>query len=156
VKYIFGSERYRTVYENDAGEKHIIKLEGEVGWITGDSPIYERYFLGGGNNLRGYKYRGVGPMQNGEPVGGNSMLFGTVEYGFPLLGDTIRGVTFFDFGTVNKDSFQFGNIRAAVGFGFRIFFPQVPIPVSLDFGFPIKSVAGDKKQILSFSIGMEF
>jgi outer membrane protein insertion porin family len=37
MKWVFGSTRYRTIYENEAGEKHIIKLEGEVGWITGNS-----------------------------------------------------------------------------------------------------------------------
>jgi outer membrane protein insertion porin family len=156
VKWMFGSSRYRTIYEDDAGNKHIIKLEGEIGFISGKSPVFERYYLGGANNLRGFGYRGVGPMQKGDPVGGNSILFGTVEYSFPIIGDTIRGVTFFDFGTVNKNTFQYGNIRASVGFGVRIFSPQIPIPIDLNFGFPIRSISGDKTQIVSFTIGTEF
>lgn len=156
TKWVFGSTRYRTIYENEAGEKHIIKLEGEVGWITGDSPTYERFFLGGANNLRGFAYRGAGPMQNGDPVGGNALLYGTAEYSFPIFGDTVRGVTFFDFGTVNSDAFKFGDIRASVGFGIRVFSPSIPIPIALDFGFPIRSFGDDDTEIVSFTIGTDF
>ncbi len=156
VKFVFGSTRYRTVYEDDAGHRHIIKLEGEIGFISGDSPIYERFFLGGANNLRGFGYRGVGPMSQGDPVGGDSVLFGSMEYSFPLAGEAIRGVLFFDFGTVNKDSADFGNMRASVGFGIRIFSPQIPIPIALDFGFPIRSGDDDNEEVVSFTIGTNF
>lgn len=156
VKYMFGSTRYRTIYQNDEGFRHIIKLEGEVGWITGNAPVFERYYLGGGEDMRGFKYRGVGPMQSGDPVGGKSVLFGTAEYTFPLIGDTIRGVMFFDFGTVNEDTFSYGNLRASLGVGVRVFSEQIPIPIALDLGFPIKSESGDEKQVISFSIGTNF
>ena len=41
-------------------------------WGDGDDvPIYERLFLGGSNNLRGFGFRDVGPKdENGEPIGG--------------------------------------------------------------------------------------
>ncbi|RKY27355.1 MAG: hypothetical protein DRP79_03450 [Planctomycetota bacterium] len=156
VRFAFGSTRYRTIYEDDAGYKHIIKLEGEVGFITGDSPIYERFFLGGANNLRGFDYRGVGPMQRGDPVGGDTTLYGSVEYSFPVAGDSIRGVLFFDFGTVNEDTADFGNMRASAGFGIRIFSPQIPIPIALDFGFPIRADDDDDEEVVSFTIGTNF
>src|SRR5215472_7710262 len=48
----------------------ILLLNGEIAtvnqWGNGSEvPIFERLFLGGSNNLRGFPYREVGPQQNG-------------------------------------------------------------------------------------------
>ena len=57
----------------------ILLINGEIGtvsqWGAGNEvPIYERLFLGGSNNLRGFPFREVGPQdENGEPVGGQTM-----------------------------------------------------------------------------------
>ena len=49
-------------------------------------PIFDRLFLGGSNNLRGFDYRDVGPRDvHGEPVGGKSLARGTVELTFPIV-----------------------------------------------------------------------
>src|SRR6184192_1256683 len=43
--------------------------------------IYDRLFLGGSNNLRGFDFRDVGPKDpNGEPLGGQSMARATIEW----------------------------------------------------------------------------
>ena len=53
----------------------ILLINGEIGtvsqWGAGNQvPIYERLFLGGSNNLRGFPFREVGPQdENGEPTG---------------------------------------------------------------------------------------
>src|SRR5258705_8952661 len=66
----------------------ILLINGEIAtvsqWGNGtDVPIYERLFLGGSNNLRGFPFREVGPQdQNGEPIGGKSMARATVELTF--------------------------------------------------------------------------
>src|SRR6266568_567856 len=56
----------------------ILLLNGEIAtvsqWGNGNEvPIFERLFLGGSNNLSGFPFREVGPQQNGEPIGGQSM-----------------------------------------------------------------------------------
>ncbi|MFH1550527.1 MAG: BamA/TamA family outer membrane protein [Planctomycetota bacterium] len=156
-KVSFGSTRYRTIHVTDEGLKHILKLHAEAGFIFGgDSPIYERYYLGGAGSMRGFDYRGVGPHQRDDPVGGDTLFLATVEYTFPVLGDVVRGVIFTDVGTLNTDAGSFGNMRAAVGFGLRIFSPQVPIPISIDFGFPIMKEDEDDTQIVSFTIALGF
>ncbi|MBO5723077.1 MAG: outer membrane protein assembly factor BamA, partial [Lentisphaeria bacterium] len=49
------------------------------------APIYERYFLGGSNTLRGFPYREVSPVDsNGREVGGQSMSVFTVEISHPI------------------------------------------------------------------------
>ena len=56
----------------------ILTLDGGVGvvstWGNGTSvPIFDRLYLGGANNLRGFDFRDVGPKDiNGEPIGGNT------------------------------------------------------------------------------------
>src|SRR5207253_10167344 len=56
--------------------------------------IYDRLFLGGSNNLRGFDFRDVGPKDsNGEPLGGQSMARTTVEFTFPIV-EKARGALF--------------------------------------------------------------
>src|SRR6201993_2750275 len=63
----------------------ILLINGEIATVSqygsGDEvPIFERLFLGGSNNLRGFPFREVGPQdENGEPVGGQSMWRTTIE-----------------------------------------------------------------------------
>src|SRR5438067_589807 len=56
----------------------ILLIDGEIATVSHYSygsgvPLYERLYLGGSNNLRGFPYRQVGPLdENGEPIGGQS------------------------------------------------------------------------------------
>ncbi len=74
-------------------------------------PIYERYFLGGINTIRGFRLFSLGPRVNTlsqqEPsaflsqfnIGGNLQLILNTEIEFPILAAVnIRGVIFFDAG----------------------------------------------------------
>src|SRR5215467_3357028 len=69
----------------------ILLLNGEIAtvsqWGAGSEvPIYERLYLGGSNNLRGFPFREVGPQdENGEPTGGQSMWRTTIEWTFPII-----------------------------------------------------------------------
>ncbi len=122
-----------------------------------DVPIYDRYFLGGANTLRGFSYRKVGPKDiNFEPVGGNTYFNGTAEYTFPIV-EKVRGAFFFDAGEVDRDSYSFsaGDIKADVGVGVRL---NLPIgPLRLDYGYPIITDrhSGHTGKI-QFSVGYQF
>ena len=49
-------------------------------------PIYDRLYLGGSNNLRGFRFRDVGPKDtNNQPIGGQSMARATAEASFPII-----------------------------------------------------------------------
>ncbi len=91
------------------GEIATVSTWGSGNQIPGSTdqvPIFERLFLGGSNNLRGFPFREVGPQdQNGEPLGGNSMARATVEFTFPLI-EKARGAIFYDTGFVNSDSWD--------------------------------------------------
>jgi outer membrane protein insertion porin family len=163
-------EWFIPLHEDQDERWHVLRLKGSVSWgmeagDTSDIPIYERYFAGGASSIRGFAYRGVGPMENGDPTGGKAMWLANIEYGFPVLGTptpgapSLRGVVFVDTGSVAEDwsSSEIGDARVAVGFGVRVVVPFLgPRPVAVDFGFPVVSYDGDEEQVLSFSFGSNF
>jgi len=70
-------------------------------------PIYDRLYLGGANNLRGFNFREVSPKGSDKtPIGGQSLARATVELTFPIVLKT-RGAFFYDVGFVNEDSWDF-------------------------------------------------
>src|SRR6266853_6940388 len=72
-------------------------------------PIFDRLYLGGSNNLRGFRFRDISPKDDhGQPIGGQSMARGTVELTFPII-EKARGAIFYDAGLVNPDPWDFGD-----------------------------------------------
>lgn len=104
-------------------------------------PIGNRYFLGGGRETRGYKYRDVGPKllpvdesKSGRhrPYGGQTFLSASAEYTIPLT-SMLRVAAFYDIGNVWEDAydFDFSEYAHSAGVGLRIDVPG--FPVRLDF-----------------------
>jgi outer membrane protein insertion porin family len=77
-------------------------------------PIFDRMYLGGSNNLRGFRFRDISPKDsNNQPIGGQSMVRATVEASFPIV-EKARGAFFYDCGFVNPDAWDFGPETIAV------------------------------------------
>jgi outer membrane protein insertion porin family len=138
----------------------ILLLNGEVAtvsqWGSGDQvPIFERLFLGGSNNLRGFPFREIGPKENGEPTGGQSMWRTTVELTFPII-EKARGALFYDMGFVNSDAWSFGFNHTAsdIGIGIRL---DLPIgPLRLDYGYPVMRDGYNGGGHFNFNVGYQF
>jgi len=138
----------------------ILLLNGEVAtvsqWGSGSVvPIYERLFLGGSNNLRGFPFREVGPQQNGEPIGGQSMARATLEWTFPII-EKARGALFYDTGFDNSSAWSFGfnHIASDVGIGLRL---DLPIgPLRLDYGYPVMRDGYNGGGHFNFNVGYQF
>jgi outer membrane protein insertion porin family len=84
---------------------------GAVG-AFGDSdgvPIYERFFAGGADSVRGYKERGLGPKDpaTNDPLGGEAMIVASAAYTFPVI-EFLKGAVFFDAGNVWEKEGDFG------------------------------------------------
>lgn len=122
-----------------------------------DIPFFDRYFLGGPNTLRGFGFRDVGPKdETGEPIGGNSFGYVSVEYGF-LLAQPLQLVVFYDWGFLNPEEWEFStaNYNDNWGVGVRIF--VLGAPLRLDFGFPITTDEfNDQSMQFNFSFGTRF
>lgn len=133
-------------------------------------PLPERFFGGGNVSHRGFPENQAGPRDigvpagpgapatqpTGFPLGGNAVLFNTLELRFPLMGENIGGVLFHDAGNVyrsiNDVSFRSSqrNVRDfdymvhAVGFGLRYKTPVGPVRVDLSYSINPPSFVGFK------------
>jgi len=139
----------------------ILLINGEIStvsqWGSGNQvPIYERLFLGGSNNLRGFPFREVGPQdENGEPVGGQSMARATFEWTFPII-EKARGAVFYDMGFVNSSAWSFGfnHMASDIGIGLRL---DLPIgPLRLDYGYPVMRDGYNGGGHFNFNVGYQF
>ncbi len=105
-------------------------------------PIFERCFLGGPNNMRGFAYHEVGMVDEAlagdETMGGNTSFFTQFEVTIPII-QNIRFATFIDVGFVQEDSFQVSPDGFAADFGVGIRMDMGMGPMAIDFAFPIKS-----------------
>jgi outer membrane protein insertion porin family len=150
-----GSQYFRLKWDT------ILLINGEIAtvdtWGNGSFvPIFERLYLGGANNLRGFPYREVGPQDStGEPIGGQSMARATIEWTFPIV-EKARGAIFYDAGFVNIDSWNFGfqHFASDIGVGIRL---NLPIgPLRLDYGYPLQRDGYHGGGHFNFSVGYQF
>ncbi|MCE9607821.1 MAG: BamA/TamA family outer membrane protein [Planctomycetia bacterium] len=141
----------------DGSGRQVLTFLTQLGFTGSQTPIYESYFAGGFSSMRGFNFRGVGPMVNNVNIGGQFQWLNTVEYMFSMTADDmVRGVVFCDFGTVEeKIAMHSSNFRVAPGFGLRITVPAMgPAPIALDFAVPVAHAPGDNIQNFAFYVGL--
>ena len=157
-KVTWGASRYFEPFKD-----HVLELTANFGLADsfGDSnavPIFERFFAGGADTIRGYRERRVGPkdLLSNDPVGGESMVLGTVEYSIPIAA-FLRAAVFYDVGNVYERFQEFAQegFKSGVGIGVRI---KTPFgPMKLDAGYPINPDRGEKQNVrFHFSASREF
>ena len=143
-----------------SGSKHwslpwdlIFNLSGSLATVDSyggeDVPIFDRLFLGGQRDLRGFTYRDLGRRDSEgadatqEALGGQTSGYITTELTFPIF-ESVRGATFFDAGFVSEDAFDFApeDLYADAGIGLRLDIPGVG-PLALDYAIPILTPDSD-------------
>ncbi|HEY8503236.1 MAG TPA: BamA/TamA family outer membrane protein [Gemmataceae bacterium] len=147
--------RYWTTYQRiDGSGKHVLALRTQASWAGPDTPIYEQFFAGGFGSIRGFEFRGVGPFENGFNTGGRFAFLNSLEYQIPILAnDRVFFVSFLDSGAVESTT-TIRDYRVTAGVGLRLAVPGMgPVPIALDFGFPIVKGPGDREQIFAFWLG---
>jgi outer membrane protein assembly factor BamA len=152
----FQASRYFTVTERtDGSGKQVLAARTQVSWAGDNTPVFERFYAGGFQTIRGFEFRGVGPVVNGAEVGGDFMWINSLEYQVPIrANDQLYAVAFVDSGTV-ESNVSIHNYRVSAGVGLRIIVPMFgPVPIALDFGFPIVRGPQDHTQIFSFWVGL--
>jgi outer membrane protein assembly complex protein YaeT len=148
-------DKFFTLWERaDNSGRQVLVAHSELAIDGSNAPVYERFYGGGFSSMRGFEFRGVGPIINGYNVGGDFKWINSLEYQIPILAnDHLYGVLFCDSGTI-EPSVEIRDYRVSAGFGLRIVVPMLgPVPIALDFGFPIVKAPGDKEQVFSFWVG---
>jgi outer membrane protein insertion porin family len=139
----------------------VIMAQGRWGYIDereGKLPVYERFFLGGIDTVRGFDYQEISPRDpvTGDEIGGEKMFAGNLEYRYPLSKDKgLVGVVFFDVGNVVKTGENLtSGIRKSAGIEIRWESPMGPIRVV--WGYNISPQYDEKSSKFDFSMGGAF
>lgn len=137
-------------------------LRGRAGYASGlpgeTLPLYERFYVGGINTVRGLGFGEGGPRdEEGEKIGGKTELIFNSEYIFPIEKNIkLKGVIFFDAGRSfdKTETVSIGALRPTTGFGFRWLSPFGPIRLEWGFNLSRKSDEGSNK--IEFTMGGVF
>lgn len=159
-------------YKSQTWGTFIASTGGRVGWGVGqearsgkDIPLFERFFPGGINSVRGYEARSLGPREpvfdliTGEivdtsPVGGSIQLINNNEIIIPIVESIgLRGVLFFDLGNAwaHDQGFDLSDLQYAVGWGVRWLSPVGPL--RLEIGYPLNKRPQDQSSVFQFAFG---
>jgi len=174
VKAEFRNRLYYTFLRSKRFGDFTYSLGTTFGWGTGeggvdedDLPLFERYFPGGINSIRGYEARSLGPREARRnrfgrvefttPVGGSVLVVLNNELIFPVArGIGLKGVLFVDAGNAYKDldDVSEDKTRYSVGGGVRWLSPLGPLRVEL--GIPFNDKPEDDTSLILFSFGGPF
>ena len=141
--------------------------------LNNDMPLFDRYFPGGINSIRGFGERSLGPredvtvsVQDSEapsgrrlktyhrPIGGSEQLVLNNEISFPIVQQlNLKGVVFSDIGNAftRKQGIDVGDLRYSVGAGVRWRSPFGPIRIEL--GKALNAKNDERTSNIHFSFG---
>jgi outer membrane protein insertion porin family len=124
---------------------------------SSDVAWYDKYFLGGPEDLRGFEFRDVGPKDiNDVPIGGKTYGMFTAEYTLDVV-KPVRFAIFYDAGFLNSGAYDFNPSHYNDDFGFGIRMYVMGAPLALDYGIPLTTDHQNKKgNQFNFSFGTRF
>lgn len=143
----------------------VFHIKGAAGQVfenePGKLPVYERFYLGGLNSVRGFEYGKISPIDplTLDRIGGDKMWYTNVEIIFPLLKTQgVHGAIFYDSGQVLDDDQNFGgfndSIKNSAGFEVRWLSPMGPLRVV--WGYNLDPLPDEDQAVWDFSIGGSF
>jgi len=161
--YHFYSFAYLNNVYFPVGREGVIRLRGDMRFITPicqttrrTLPLDERLFLGGDSVVRGYRAYKLGPrFENGDPEGGYSLQFLSLEYSRRLL-KRLDGFVFFDAGHLSYKTGNFGRLSTAVGFGVRFQIFESGPPLMMGIGFPLNARKRSEVKQFFLQVGGQF
>lgn len=142
----------------------VIAMRGEVGFMgplyeSSETPINERFRLGGVSNIRGWGRNLIGPRAADDDklvLGGNHSLFGTMEVQRDVWGP-VAFILFADAGNVWTEAHKakLNDIYTTVGTGLR--FLTLIGPIRTDFGYQLrKNEFGERQWAIHILLGSAF
>jgi outer membrane protein insertion porin family len=121
-------------------------------------PFYQRFFLGGETQIRGYNVRTVGPVDaQNRALGGNKFALFNAEY-YIDVGGPIRLLFFYDAGQAFAEgvSMQLKELRTSTGAELRFIMPVLNVPFRLIYAWNPNRDAFQPKSTFKFAVGTTF
>ncbi|MCP4215114.1 MAG: outer membrane protein assembly factor BamA [bacterium] len=122
-------------------------------------PIYEKYFLGGEQSIRGFDIYRIGPRnERGSVIGGNKALFMNLEYQIPMT-QQFTFIAYYDIGNAYDfgQPISFKNVYSSMGLELKVFVPMLNVPFRLIFAYNPRTLKADESNfVFRFAVGTSF
>jgi outer membrane protein insertion porin family len=121
-------------------------------------PYYQRFFLGGETQIRGFNVRTVGPLdENNRALGGNKYALFNAEY-YIDIGGPLRFLFFFDGGQafLEGEKINIKEFRVSTGAELRFIMPVLNVPFRLIYAFNPYRDSFQDKSTFKFAVGTTF
>jgi len=122
--------QFQTAVLRSYQNNHLFFTKATLGAILvediTDVPASMRFFAGGDQSIRGFRYESISPEENGVLVGGKYLATGTLEYNYQFA-PSWRAALFVDGGTSTNDFSE--DINVGAGIGIRWLTPVGPIRI---------------------------
>ena len=143
--------------------KHTIGIQavyqGLKGFGKNEVPIYERYFLGGEQSIRGYDIYRIGPRnENGAVLGGTKAFFVNLEYQVPITPE-FSVALYYDMGNAYDKGVPISlkNFYSSTGVEVKVFIPMLNVPFRLIFAYNSRLLfSTDSHFAFRFAVGPSF
>jgi outer membrane protein insertion porin family len=125
---------------------------------TTQLPYYNRYFLGGENQIRGVDIRTVGPTDSqNRAIGGDKFVLFNAEYYFDLFGP-VRALVFHDAGQAysERQRLDLTRMRTSSGVEVRMLMPMLNVPFRLIYAWNTYRDSFQKPRTFKFAVGTTF
>ena len=125
---------------------------------TRQLPYYNRYFLGGENQIRGVDIRTVGPTDSqNRAIGGTKFVLFNAEYYLDLFGP-VRSLLFHDAGQAfsERQRVDLTRMRTSSGVEVRMMMPMLNVPFRLIYAWNTYRDTFQKPHTFKFAIGTTF
>jgi outer membrane protein insertion porin family len=138
-----------------------LRVQGSYVSPYGDTrilPYYQRFFLGGETQIRGYDIRTVGPIDvENRAVGGNKYALFNAEYYFDI-GGPLRALLFFDAGQAfaEGDNMDIKEFRTSTGIEMRFIMPVLNVPFRLIYAWNPHRDFFQPETTFKFAVGTTF
>jgi outer membrane protein insertion porin family len=154
-----------TFYKELFSEKFIgsakARLANVVAFDDKDVKLSDRIFAST-SDIRGFEQRGLGPVDNGDHIGGNNLATLSLKSTFPNpIPENLRATTFLflDMGNVWGADYlssisDSSKLRTSTGIALDLMSPIGPL--SFTYSIPLSKASTDKEQNFLFNIGSSF
>jgi outer membrane protein insertion porin family len=152
-----------AVFYKPMWKRTALGVRGEAAFIspfgtTTVIPYYQRYFLGGENQIRGYNFRTVTPIdpKTGVALGGNKYALFNAEYYLDI--GPLRFLLYFDAGEAYLEGQRFNpaTFRTSTGAEARFVMPVLNVPFRLIFAWNPNRDSFQPRTAFKFAVGTTF